>query len=140
MKKIIDGITKAVNSFQNFLEFRLMYFISLFPPFSLLSFLASFLSRFLHLLLSFPSLFSSNCPVLLLLVLSDLLPLLSSLLYYPLLFFSFPSYLLLPLLLLIYLLITQLNLLFFLLFQHSHIFLRIHTVRTVFAESYKKKN
>ena len=80
---------KFQNSFQNFLEFRLMSFISLFSPSSLLSYLSSLLSCFLHLLLSFPSLFSNNCPVLLLLVLSDLLPLLSSLLYHPLLFFSF---------------------------------------------------
>ena len=77
---------KFQNSFQNVLEFRLMYFsfsfISLFFPFSLLSFLASYT-------FSFPSLAYSLITVPSCCYLSDLLPLISSLLYHPLLFFSF---------------------------------------------------
>ena len=77
------------NSFQNFLEFRLCIFL-------FLSFLSSLLSLFFAFslptpspFLSFPSLFSNNCPVLLLLVRSPPSPFFTSLLSSPLLFFSF---------------------------------------------------
>ena len=90
---------KFQNSFQIFLNFNLCIsflflsflssFLSLFFHFSLLSFLSSLLSLFLHLLLSFPSLSYSLITVPSCCYLSDLLPLLFSLLYYPLLSFSF---------------------------------------------------